>query len=351
MSSHDRFQSYSFTADAIERQRSVDFLDGPDIVLHIKPVRRLGILVLGSRVGGQWQPETHLPLDAAAFHGILRCDLRVEDGRLQVAANGGAWIEHPVSPERLRRAHVPAVPGIRVIEPRDGSAGPSAPGEGTNAVSARILVADVMHVAAEVQLPAAYLAEPEDAELLVLIDGRVSARRRLDAVWREMAGAPIVFALGSSAFVADGMTAELVLEDGERRTPLACATVRSEFVGAVERCSERAVRGFLANPHQPGVRLAVDLFVNGRYEATVWADRPRPDLARFGDAYAQCGFEYNLPKPLYLPISTDASLSARVRDTDIELANSPWWICRAVTLDSVLPVEADERPANPGQAA
>jgi hypothetical protein len=351
MPSHDRVQSYSFSADAIDRQRSVDFLEGTDIVLHIKPVRRLGVLVLGSRIGGEWQPETHLPLDAAAFQGILRCDLRVEDGRLQVAANGGAWVSHPVNLDRLRRAHVPPVPGIRVVAPPADSGGPALAGHAANTVAARILVADVMHLAAELLLPSTYPPQAGDAEVLVLVDGRISARRRLDAIWHDVAGAPLVFAFGTGTFVADGMTAELVLENGEHRTPLAGATVRSEFVGAIERCTERTVRGFLANPHQPGLRVALDLFVNGRYEATVWADRPRPDLARFGDAYAQCGFEYNLPKPLYLPISADAAISACVRDTDIELANSPWWVCRAVTLGSVLSVGAEERPANPGQAA
>ncbi|WP_439594633.1 hypothetical protein [Falsiroseomonas sp.] len=326
--------SYLFSQRAIRDSTHLDFIDGDDILFHAKPLRALGWVVFNSFLGGAWQPEVRLPLEPADFEAPIRLQLAIGEGGLLVRVNDRPELAYPLDLARLALARVKHGTSITPILP-----------EAEAQVATRILAADIMHLAAEVVLPGgdwAKAAARDGAAFLLSVDGRPAGRMPLAALRLPAEGEAVALRMtfGRGAFVCDGMVAELALERQGERFTLASAPLRSTFTGGLDRCNESMVRGFAANPALPGHPVMVDVFINGAFQGSARADRPRPDLAEFGADYAHSGFEFTFARPIHLPVSADAWVSVRVRDTDVELANSPWWVCRAVTRESLLQLDA-----------
>ncbi|MBU8536414.1 hypothetical protein [Falsiroseomonas tokyonensis] len=335
--------SYLFSVRAIRDKAHLDFIDGNDILFHAKPLQEHGWIVFNSFLGGAWQPEARLPLDPADFAAPIRLGLALGPGGLVLRVNDRPELDYPLDLARLAAARVRHGTSIAPILPA-----------AEEQIAIRILAADIMHLAAEVTLPGgdwAKEAVQDGAAFLLSIDGRPAGRTPLAALRPAEGGTlPLRMTFGRGAFVCDGMVAELVLERQGQRWTLATAPLRSRFTGGLDRCNEAMVRGFAANPALPGQPVMVDVFINGTYQGSTRADRPRPDLAEFGADYAHSGFEFTFARPIHLPVSADAFVSVRVRDTDLDLANSPWWVCRAVTRDSLLQLEAPQPPARDAAA-
>ncbi|HEX8721711.1 MAG TPA: hypothetical protein VF736_13840 [Pyrinomonadaceae bacterium] len=72
---------------------------------------------------------------------------------------------------------------------------------------------------------------------------------------------------------------------------------RTDFSGEVEPTDGRVVRGWVSDGARPGAVVEVQLFVDGRFAATAFADEPAPAGAGSGGG-ARRGFVFELgPRP------------------------------------------------------
>jgi hypothetical protein len=196
-------------------------------------------------------------------------------------------------------------------------------------VEVRLLHADITCFRAEV---AASEIRPGVA-LLAMVDGRECGRVAIEPIRHsEPRKTQLVIPLAPESLVAEGMDAMLAMEEEGTSRNVGSGTIRSILYGGLDRCSEQLVRGWACNPEFPDQPMAVDIFLGDAFQGTTLANRPRNDLRKLGDKFAQSGFLFRFPKSVFLPESSDTFVSVRFHNTDIELDHSPWFICRRVTL-------------------
>lgn len=322
-----------FTAQAIAQEGALDVVDGSDILVHLKARRAQGVLVLNSLQQGRWQQERKIPLKAEEFLAPIVCQLTWAEGELRLRVNGREEPAYPVETARLASAALRLPPAIEWL-PAEGEPPPEA-------ISAEILVADVMHV--RLRLRGHDRAETGAGQgkpvLLLLLDGRVVRQVMLPAAepdawaWRV-----VQFDLDGGVFACDGMRVEVALGYEAQRQVLAQSVLRSEFIGAIESCCETGVTGYVVNPRLPSRPVMVDVFLGDQFQGTACCDRPRPDLEAFGADYAAAGFALRFGRPAWLPLGVDVAVSVFVHDTGIALAGSPWPLSRALNRAEVLAV-------------
>lgn len=76
------------------------------------------------------------------------------------------------------------------------------------------------------------------------------------------------------------------------------AAFRPSFRGALDYADARSVRGWVVDKSEPGRRVEVQLYLNGRFAAASTADTPRPDVAAEGFAPDERhGFVFDLEAP------------------------------------------------------
>ncbi|MBB5693046.1 hypothetical protein [Muricoccus pecuniae] len=336
-----RIWNFRVSREAAERQSRIDLADGDEILLHIKVLTQSERVVINSRAEKGWGKEIGLKVPAALMERHLDIELRQEKDHFLISLPTGDAAPYDRHFDRLLKAQLRLSKGIVHISPE---------GElDAGALHARITRADIMHVAGEILYPDLRWADPDalcGAQLLLLIDGRLSGSIPLPrpAADRLTPSAEFVIDLDAGAFVSDGMMAEIVLLMGDTRRVLAHSHLRSGFSGAMERCTESIVTGFVCNPDLPRRPVLVDIFLNDAFQATIPANLERPDLAALEAFAGQAGFQFRFPRPVHLPLSMDVKISARIHNTDLELVNSPWWICRAVSMAD--PLRAGEAAAS-----
>lgn len=319
--------AFRFSPTAMARYAAIDFVDGGDILLHVKPRPDRHAVVLNSYLAGRWGSEQCIPLPPESFQFPLRCATRAREAGLLVIVNEIATADFPVSIERLSRAELRLPPDVEVL----GEKGTPH----SLAVEGEILVADIAHVRVRLRfLDARQMAATrlDNAALVVRIDGRPTHARPLlprpGELFTQTTDMCIEF--GAEAFVCEGMEVELLLDEPEGLRRLARRPVASRFIGGVEHCSEAMVRGFVINPDLPRRAVMLDVFVGERFEGVACADAPRPDLAAVYPAYANCGFCFRFRRPLPLFAGMEMVVSVRVRDTDIHVLHSPWELSRRI---------------------
>jgi hypothetical protein len=323
--------NFKISHDGILKQARLDLVDGEEILLHVKPVPAQGRMVVNSRTGKGWGSELRIPLPSEVFSREIDLRMQLRSDCLVIEVPGVGVLRYDRHVSRLAGAQLRLSPGFSaVVRPADLAGG----------MSAEILRADCMHVAGRLRFPdLGWLsaAPPEDARLLLLVDGRPSGAMPLPAPPADAPGAAVDFVLDAEmgALISDGMVAEVAVEMGGERFRLDVAPIASRFAGGIERCSEAVVSGFACNPLLLQRPVLVDIFINDAFQATVPANLERPDLAGIGIAQAG-GFQFRFPHPVHLPVSMDVRVSARIHNTDLELANSPWWVCHAVRKGDVL---------------
>src|SRR5438045_2496357 len=91
--------------------------------------------------------------------------------------------------------------------------------------------------------------------------------------------------------------------------------IPAPWIGFVDPPRAGSLVGWVASS-EPGVRLVVDLFVDGSLADTTVADEFRPDLRDAGYRDGRFGFQFYVPEQ-YLD-GGDHDFDIRVRDTDIE---------------------------------
>jgi hypothetical protein len=70
------------------------------------------------------------------------------------------------------------------------------------------------------------------------------------------------------------------------------------FQGSLDLADERNVRGWVVDRSRPGEKVEVQLFIDGRFVASGFADEPRPDVRARGFAPDERhGFVFNLEPP------------------------------------------------------
>ncbi|MCR0983672.1 hypothetical protein [Roseomonas populi] len=295
-------------ADAVSRGESLDVVAEEDILLHVKPVA--DGLVVNSRLSGQWGAEQRLRLPAGTGDPGLPLTVELAEGKAGLFSR-----EEPL----LEVSLVRPLAGARLL-----LSDHILKTEGGGLRHGQIGQADAQHVSGLLQLgPEAEPAAIEfraDSRLLSRLeiapadDGSITRRFALPHPWE--------------ALVYEGMQVEM----WHGGAVLDAVPLRSRYFGMVEHCSERSVSGWARNPALPSAPLVVDVFVNGRYQGSARANRARPGLPEDG-----AGFHFRFPEPVLLPESREARVSVRVGDTELELTNSPWWICRPVAYTGPLP--------------
>lgn len=76
------------------------------------------------------------------------------------------------------------------------------------------------------------------------------------------------------------------------------AAFRPSFRGALDQADARGVRGWVVDKAEPGGRVEVQLYLNGRFAAAAEATEPRPDVAAAGLAPDERhGFVFRLDPP------------------------------------------------------
>jgi hypothetical protein len=332
--------NFKISREGILKQARLDLLDGEEILLHVKPLQVQGCIVINSRDRKGWGSELRIPVAPECFSREIDLRLQLRSDCLVIEVPGVGALRYGRHVGRLAGAQLRLSPGFSaVVRPVDLAGG----------MSAEILRADCMHVAGRLRLPdLGWLssAPPEDARLLLLVDGRLSGAMPLPAPPADAPGEAVDFVLDAElgALISDGMIAEVAVEMDGERFRLAVAPIASRFAGGIERCSETVVSGFACNPLLPQRPVLVDIFINDAFQATVPANLERPDLTGIGITEAG-GFQFRFPHPVHLPVSMDVQVSARIHNTDLELANSPWWVCQAVRKADVLSM--DGRGADP----
>jgi hypothetical protein len=127
------------------------------------------------------------------------------------------------------------------------------------------------------------------------------------------------------------MRLEIAVEEQGHLHVLATETVSSQYLGGIDRCSEGLVRGWACYKDAPKKNILVDIYLNGKFQGTALADRKRNDLKSISPQYEETGFLFKFPKSIFLPESSDTYISVKIHNTNFELANSPWYICRRVS--------------------
>jgi hypothetical protein len=329
--------NFRILREAADRHSCIDLIDGEEILLHLKVVPELERLVINNRADQGWGKEIRLPVPAALMEHYIDIELRQEGDHFLVGLLGGDSTPYDRNADRLHAAQLRLSNGVLRLPPKSTLE--------IEALEARITRADIMHVAGEILYPDLHWTHADrlrGAQLLLLIDGRLSGSIPLPQPRTDhlTLSANFVLELDAGAFVSDGMTAEIVLLiDGTRRV-LAASHLHSQFSGALERCTESIVAGFVCNEDFPNRPVLVDIFLNDVFQATIPANMNRPDLGALEPAAGRAGFEFRFAKPVHLPVSRDIWVSARIHNMDLELANSPWWICRAVSMTDLL-LDAD----------
>ncbi|MBB5693054.1 hypothetical protein [Muricoccus pecuniae] len=322
-----------FSTQAIDLGGSIDFVDGADTILHIKPRPDRHLVVLNSYIFGNWGEELHIPLPAEAFSKPLSLVVSGTEEGVSVTVGDREPVEYQADPMRLLRADLRLSPFIEVLPTEDVPRSLTLAGQ--------ILAADLAHVRARLrfldacQLAPSYL---RDARLLLYIDGRLVRTHSLLPLPGQVTSqvAEVRFEFGPDVFVGEKMEAQLVLEFLGGEHCLDRRSIENHVIGAIEHCSEVMVSGFAANPILPGCPVMLDVFVGGRFEGTACADKERSDLTLVDPAFKACGFHFRFRNQLLLVPGTDLAVAVRPRDTGIELLNSPWQLSRSVPRDEVL---------------
>ncbi len=94
-----------------------------------------------------------------------------------------------------------------------------------------------------------------------------------------------------------------------------------DHIGFAEPAEPWRARGWVMAPAEPGTRVRVDLFVDGRRVAAALAERMRDDVAAAGLGDGRCGFEIALPASV--PLDRPVLVDVRVADGP-SLAGSPY---------------------------
>lgn len=325
--------SFRISREAADRHARIDFVYGEEVLLHLKVVPELERLVINSRAEKGWGKEMRLGIPAASMEHHIDIEIRQVEDAFLISVPGGASIPYERNADRLHDAQMRLSKGILRL--------PLETELEIDALQVRITRADIMHVAGRILYPDPQWMHADrlrGTQLLLLIDGRLSGSMPLPqpTADRLVLYADFVLELDPGAFVSDGMTAEVVLLMDGRRRLLAACHLQSQFQGALERCTESIVAGFVRNPELPERPVLLDIFLDDVFQATVPANMDRPDLDGVDPPAGKAGFQFRFANPVHLPLSRDAWVSARIHNTDLELANSPWWICRAVSITDLL---------------
>ncbi|MBP0496194.1 hypothetical protein [Roseomonas indoligenes] len=302
-------------AAAAARGESLDVMLGEDILLHLKPFPEN--LLVNSRFGGRWGSERRIALPAGAGRADLALSVELAEGRASFLSGEALLLEVPLA-QPLAGARLLVSDNILKV------GGDGAPG---GVLHGQIGLADAQHVSGLVQL-----APGEEAAAIEFrADGRPLSR--LEIAPGGTSGGARRFGIPHpwEALVYEGMWVEM----RHGGAVLDAVPLRSRYFGAVEHCSDRSVSGWARNPAMPAAPLVVDIYVNGRFRGSARANGARPGMPQDG-----AGFHFRFPEPILLPESQEARVSVRVGDTDLELTNSPWWICRPVTYTGPLPAGA-----------
>lgn len=187
----------------------------------------------------------------------------------------------------------------------------------------RIFSADRFQLSGEIEAGLAARA----GALLAMLDGRVVGRIRPPV--SEAASAPFHIPIDSGVAPKDGERLTLALEREDGVVVLAKAPVRTRVAGALDRCNAALVRGWAANLNCPDLPLEVDIFLNGQHQGCAVANRRRSDLERMEKRLSATGFLFKFSRPLDLSAAPSFTVTARVRNTGLTLANGPWWIKRS----------------------
>ena len=105
--------------------------------------------------------------------------------------------------------------------------------------------------------------------------------------------------------------------------------LQTRLAGALDRCNEGLVRGWAANLNGPDLPLEVEILLNGVSQGFAVANRSRSDLQRLDRSVAATGFLFRFSPPLNVSAPGPVEVTARIRGTNIALANSPWWVRRS----------------------
>jgi hypothetical protein len=193
---------------------------------------------------------------------------------------------------------------------------------GASGPAVRLTSADRFQISGEIE--AAALAGA--TALAVLLDGAMVGRIRAPAP--EGAVTPFRIPVDDAGPVQEGQPLSLALERGGVMAVLASLPVASRVAGAIDRCNEGLVRGWAANLNCPAQPLEIDIFLNGEHQGSALANRSRSDLARLEKDLAATGFLFKFSRPLDLVAGKPLQVTARIRNTPVALANSPWWVLR-----------------------
>jgi len=173
----------------------------------------------------------------------------------------------------------------------------------------------------------------------VLVDGRECGTALADA--RPIGGRATQIGDGMHGFridfrpehlIAEHMKVEVVVEGGLAVLKPPGGVIGTAIQGGLDRCDDRLVRGWAINWNEPGRKPVVEIYLNNELVGEVEASRPRDDLKRLGIADGAYGFLFKFPKPVEMKLSQDVVVRALVAHTNVELAHSPWWVGRAVSL-------------------
>jgi hypothetical protein len=244
------------------------------------------------------------------------------------------------SPEQARVAPQPAEPsattndyGGNVVNlAAKAPAGVPAP----SAISGEIFWADEQSIVGWV---ADEGAPERRLRVQVLVDGRECGAALADE--RPIGGRAVEIGDGMHGFrinfrpehlIAEQMKVEVIVEGGLAVLRPSAGVIGSAVQGGLDRCDDRLVRGWAINWNEPSRKAVVEIYLNGELIGEAEANRPRDDLKRLGLGDGACGFLFKFPKAIEMKLSQDVVVRALVAFTNVELAYSPWWVGRAVSL-------------------
>jgi hypothetical protein len=321
---------------------AVNYIAGPFVLLHISVRSHGQLVVLNDRIGPSWREQIELHLAPQSLVDTL--EIEVFFGSTVVSVRAG---DHP--PVEVTRGldigeaeqiefsdHIqfhtfspppPPPPTLRLTADL-----PSA-GAKSEQFLGEIRVADIQHVAGWIEIS----PEIEDAQpralLLALVNGPELARYPFESLASgKSQRSNFVAELRLDSRLADGTDIQLLVETTGGRAAVARATVASAIIGGIDRVTPRLVGGWAWNIHLKHEAVPVEILINGKVAGTAVANRSRPDLGEIDPALDRSGFLFRIPSQLDTQDVSDLSVSVRVAQTRIMLANGQWPLARRITL-------------------
>lgn len=297
-----------------QSSETIDYMAGENILLHVSLRRHERRIVINDHIDGEWGRERYLPLGTA---GSTELEIGFEAGLVRIGSGEESlWISD-LRGDLAEALELRGSSGVSRLRPARAAEGAE------KGPVLRLRACHAWSIAGEVT--------GLRGEGGVLRIGAGNGRAVLAELPVPDGGGRWSFQLppGRLGSLPDGAQLRFAWIGAGDPVALGEARYTARLLGAIDRCSDRLVRGWAASGREDGLPLELDIYVDDVHQARVRADRYRADLVPYGAAFARGGFLFRFPGGLPHRAGKDCAVAVTIAETPVPLKGSPWWVGRA----------------------